>query len=310
MSKKDKVKKKSHFKISDVEVIICNQKDIRKRNVEYISSYIQENLMNKTIKNVAHAIFNIPIGCNLFLDGPKDVPEYYYVTFKNKFGDYSNIYIKNVLFRNINIDDVIKEEIVPIMAAAIYRFSDGNKKYGILENEVKSEYLFSTFYKIIQKIKEMLENGRLSIRDFEDFKKLFEVTIENQLEHYPDAKEKLFEMESTLFIVGLDQKVVDEIEKYKQECAKKKKKLEAKLGHEVSDNTFYLIDKFGEQRHESGRAEGLVEGEQKKEKEMIFKMFSDGLDDKTVLKYSSYSVEDIAKLREEWKNANSSENTD
>ena len=48
------------------------------------------------------------------------------------------------------------------------------------------------------------------------------------------------------------------------------------------------------------RAEGFAEGEQKKEKEIIFNMFAKGLDDEIISIYSSHSIEDIVSLREEW----------
>lgn len=294
------------------------QKNMLERNAQYFSSRIQEDLRSRTMVNGDDVIVNLPIGCNLFLDGPKDVPEYSYITFKDRFNGCSKIYIRNVLFRNINIDDAIEKEVVPLMAMAIYRFCDKSKKYGILEDEAKSEYLFSTFDKIFQKIKEMLENERLSIRDFKCFKKLFAISLNTQLENYPEAKERLLDMENTVFIVGLDQKVIDEIKEYEQEYARKKKEMEARVGHEISDDKFCLFELFGEREYEMSRAEGhaeghakgLVEGEQKKEKEIIFNMFSKGLDDKMISGFvPGYSVEDIANLREEWQKTNSSEET-
>lgn len=304
MSKKDKVKKKSHFKIDDEREIIYNQKDVLERNADYFSSLIQKDLMSRTMKNGDDVIVDLSTGgCNLFLDGPGNVPEYYYVSFKDIFGGRSRICIKNILFRNIDIDEVIEKEVVPLMAVAIYHFSDGNKKYGILENEAKSEYLFFTFDKIFQKIKEMLENERLSIQDFEYFKKLFEITLENQLEHYPDAKEKLLKMENIISIVGLDQEIVNKMEEYKEEQARKKKELEAILGHEVDEDTFYLFEMAKEHEYEKGRIE--------KAREMIFKMFAEGLDDETISRCSTgYFVEDIAALRKKWLEKVSAEKSD
>ena len=55
----------------------------------------------------------------------------------------------------------------------------------------------------------------------------------------------------------------------------------------------------------------VAEGEQMKEREIIFKMFSAGLDDKMISDVApGYSVEDIASLREEWQETNSSEKAD
>jgi hypothetical protein len=48
------------------------------------------------------------------------------------------------------------------------------------------------------------------------------------------------------------------------------------------------------------KAEGVAEGEQKKEKEIIFNMFAKGLDDELISICSSHSIEDIVALREEW----------
>jgi hypothetical protein len=85
--------------------------------------------------------------------------------------------------------------------------------------------------------------------------------------------------------------------------------MEAELGHELNDNLFYLVNMLKEREHKNGRAEGISEGEQKKEKEMIFNMFAEGLNDEIISRCSSgYSVEDIAALRKEWLEKVSSEN--
>ena len=277
------------------------------RNCEYLISSILKESRTRTMKNGDDVEFQLPVACNLFLDGPKNVPEYSNIYFKDISGTRVGIRVRNLLFRNINVDEVIEEEIVPIMAVALYCFCDKSKKYGILEDEAKSEHLFSTFNKIFQKIKEMLENERLSIKDFEHFKRLFAITLENQLEHYKDAKERLLKMENTVFVIGLDKEIANKVEEYKQECARKKKELEAKLGHEISEDEFYLFEMVEEHKYEMARIEGRDEGK----KEMIFNMFSDGLNDDIISKYSSgYSVEDIAALRKEWLKKVSSENAD
>ena len=78
------------------------------------------------------------------------------------------------------------------------------------------------------------------------------------------------------------------------------------LGIYVSEEESKKMD----ERHKL--VEGLLDLRDKavaeKEKEIIFNMFSEGLDDKIISKCSSsYSVEDISKLREEWQETNSLE---
>ena len=145
----------------------------------------------------------------------------------------------------------------------------------------KKKYV-NSYCKILDIFLEDVNSRKISSSDAEIITRNIEYLVDSKLQKYPDVRRELKKM-------------------------RKEKEQEFNLlGIYVSEEESKKMD----ERHKL--VEGLLDLRDKavaeKEKEIIFNMFSEGLDDKIISKCSSsYSVEDIAKLREEWHETNSLE---
>ena len=185
-----------------------------------------------------------------------------------------NVSKKLIKFRRLidySLEEMREAGAYILIPLELFTYAEQNKK----------EYV-NSYCKILDIFLEDVNSRKISSSDAEIITRNIEYLVDSKLQKYPDVRRELKKM-------------------------RKEKEQEFNLlGIYVSEEESKKMD----ERHKL--VEGLLDLRDKavaeKEKEIIFNMFSEGLDDEIISKCSSsYSVEDISKLREEWQETNSLE---